>query len=288
MLNIVLKRRYDKFNYSSGDKFGRLTLTGETYIKQAIGHRGRVVEAVCTCGAVRWYWFHLLRNGETQSCGCLRKDVSKKRMTTHNLSDHKLYFVYNEMVSRCHDETDKAFKNYGARGIEVWMDWRDDFVCFYEWAIENGYEEGLSLDREDNDGNYAPYNCRWATTEVQSRNRRSNRMFTAFGETKCLFDWGKDSRCKVTVWALRGRMDKEAWKDRFEEALTIPPSDMKKVGRGRKNNLFLTAFGETKCMSEWLEDKRCVVKLDTLRGRYRKGWEHEDCLTIPPKKMNKS
>lgn len=282
-----LKKKRKVFSGKSGDVFGRLTLTGLTYTKKIYNHWVRFVEAVCVCGEVRDYAFNKLASGETQSCGCLRKDVSRKRMTTHGLTKHPLYDVYNAIIKRCYEPNNIAYKNYGGRGIEVWKDWKDDFVCFYEWAIENGYKEGLSLDREDNDGNYAPYNCRWTTTEVQSRNRRSNRMFTAFGETKCLFDWGKDSRCKVTVWALRARMDKEAWKDRFEEALKTPPSDMKKVGRSRKNNIYLTAFGETKCLSEWLEDKRCLVKLDSLRERYKKGFPHEDCLTLQRIKTSK-
>lgn len=274
----MLKRRYDKFSGKCGDKFGRLTLTGESHIRQSLGHRGRVVEAVCECGVVKEYWFNLLRNGDTQSCGCYRKAVTSKRMKTHGLTDHPLYDVYKKIISRCYDEKDKAFKNYGKRGIEVWLDWKEDFMNFYDWAIENGWKEGLSIERIDNDGNYAPQNCKLATPGEQSRNRRSTRNFTAFGETKCLFDWGKDSRCVVSVWALRGRMDKPEWEGRFEEALTYK-GDRKKEAENRKTSINLTAFGETKCMTAWSKDERCVVGMDRLRDRIAEGWKHLEAIT---------
>jgi hypothetical protein len=275
------RRKRLKFIYGAGDKFGRLTLTGITYTLSIYGHWIRFVEAVCVCGEVKEYRWHRLASGETQSCGCLRVEVTKKRMTTHNLSNHKLYDVWQKMVDRCYNEKNEQFKDYGGRGIEVWKDWKEDFLEFYEWCMANGYSEELSLDREDNDGHYAPYNCRFATRAEQSRNQRRNRFFTAFGETKCLFDWGSDKRCVVSVWALRSRMDRD-WKGTFEEALTTPQAERKKVSRNMKSVVMITAFGETKCMTAWLEDERCLVKLDSLRERYRKGWDGEKILTTPP------
>ena len=275
------KKQYKRFNYKSGEKFGRLTYTGRTYTLMMYGAWRRFIECVCDCGEVRDFLYQKVACGETQSCGCLRRDSTSKRRKTHGLTNHSLYDVWNKMVERCYKETDKAFKNYGARHIEVWLDWKEDFLCFYEWCIENGWQQGLSLDRINNDGNYAPNNCRFSTTPEQNRNRRNNRFYTAFGETKCLFDWGKDERCVVGVWALRGRMDKPEWQGRFEEALTTK-EDRLKQGRTKKNNVYITAFGETKCFTAWLDDPRCVVKLDSLRERYRKGWDGEKILTTPP------
>lgn len=339
MQNVFQKRRKrNKFTYKSGDKFGRLTYTGHTFTKSIYGHWVRFIEAECVCGEVRNYVFHRVACGDTQSCGCLRKDLVRKRATTHGLSDHLLYDVWQKMVSRCYDENDKGFKNYGARGIEVWLDWKEDFMSFYDWCMENGYKEGLSVERLDNDGNYAPYNCKLATREEQSRNKRSTRNYTAFGETKCLFDWGKDLRCKVGIWTLRSRMDKPHWEGKFEEAMTLL-DDSKRARQNTKKTIQITAFGETKCMTEWsrdkrcvvgldrlrdrmaegwdgfkaittvqedskeikltafgetksftnwLKDERCVVKRDALRDRYRAGWLHEDCLTIPSRTGSKS
>lgn len=271
-------KKRKKFNYQSGDVFGRLTYTGHTYTKIIYGHWVRYIEAVCICGVVKEYKFSSIACGDTQSCGCYKKDATSKRMKTHGLTDHPLYDVYKKIISRCYDENDKAFKNYGARNIEVWKDWVDDFMCFYNWCIENGWKEGLSVERIDNDGNYAPYNCKLATSGEQSRNRRNTRNFTAFGETKCLFDWGKDSRCVVSQWTLRGRMDKPEWEGRFEEALTSK-GDRLKEGRNKKNNIYLTAFDETKCMSAWVEDERCVVAMDRLRDRIAEGWKHLEAIT---------
>jgi hypothetical protein len=274
------------FNHKCGDKFGRLTLTGLTYTKPLYGHLVRFVEAVCDCGEIREYRFDSIKRGDVQSCGCYRKDATRGRAVTHNLSDHKLYDVWQKMILRCYDENNKGYHNYGGRGIQVWKDWKDDFLSFYEWCMGNGYKEGLSLDRVDNNDNYAPYNCRFATAEEQGKNRRTNRMFTAFGETKCLFDWGKDRRCKVTVWGLRSRIDK-GWKGTFEEALTAPIAERKVVSRRSKANVNISAFGETKCLTAWLEDKRCLVKLDSLRDRLKKGWDGEKILTTPPHSSGK-
>lgn len=279
-LFISSKKRF-KFNCKAGDRFGRLTFTGVTFTKNIYGQFRRYIEAVCDCGVVGNYLFGVVACGDTQSCGCYRKEATRKRVTTHNLSQHPLYEVHQKMILRCHDETNEAYKNYGARGIEVWKDWREDFVCFYEWCIANGWEKGLSLERKDNDGNYAPYNCKFATTAEQSRNRRNNRFYTAFGETKCLFDWAEDPRCVVGVWTLRGRADNKLWDGRFEEALTTPPEDRKKISARNKKNKNLTAFGETKCMADWVEDERCKCGLDALRKRYAEGWEHEKAIITP-------
>jgi hypothetical protein len=284
-LFIPRKKRH-QFNLSCGDKFGKLTYTGLTYTKSLHGTWRRIIEARCECGNVREYLFDLVARGDTQSCGCFRKEVVKKRMVTHGLSNHKLYDVWQHMIMRCYDEKDKAYHNYGGRGIEVWKEWKDDFLEFYEWCMVNGYNEGLSLDRTDNDGNYAPYNCKFATRPEQNRNQRGNRYFTAFGETKCLWDWGKDERCKVTVWGLRSRID-NGWEGSFEEALITPLKDRLKVARNKKGNVNITAFGETKCMSAWLEDERCLVKLDSLRDRFKKGWDGERILTTPPHSSGK-
>lgn len=86
----------------------------------------------------------------------------------------KLKKVWRGMKERCERPNHSSYKNYGARGISVCDSWKDDFDCFYQWAIANGYSNGLSLDRIDNDGNYCPENCRWATVKEQCRNKRNS------------------------------------------------------------------------------------------------------------------
>lgn len=99
---------------------------------------------------------------------------------------------------------------------------------------------------------------------------------TAFGETKCMTDWSKDERCVVGFDRLRDRI---SWGWEHFEAITTIQEDSKEIK--------LTAFGETKSFTNWLKDNRCVVKRDALRDRFRKGWPHEDCLTIQSKTTKK-
>lgn len=92
--------------------------------------------------------------------------------TINKLSTNKLYPIYKAIISRTNNKYNKGYCNYGGRGISICDDWKNSFMSFYNWAIENGYKEGLSIDRINNDGNYEPSNCRWTTRATQSRNTR--------------------------------------------------------------------------------------------------------------------
>lgn len=91
----------------------------------------------------------------------------------HGFSRTKLYHVWQAIKTRCYDDKNKAYKNYGGRGITICAEWHDP-KKFCDWAIKNGYREGLSIDRTDNNGNYEPSNCRWATKVTQELNKRIN------------------------------------------------------------------------------------------------------------------
>lgn len=283
-----LKRLKEESIYEKGMVYGRLTLTGKSYMQSMYGQLRRLVEADCDCGVTRMYLFERLRNGDTKSCGCLQKDLTRERFTTHGLTHHPLFDVWQGMRKRCYVPNTKQFEDYGGRGIDVCDAWVDDFICFYEWAVINGYQSGLTLERRDNDKGYSPENCYWATRKQQARNNRRNRMFTAFGETKCLFDWGEDKRCVLSVWGLRNRMDRGRWEGSFEAALTTPLEDRKTVQRRNKSAVMITAWGETKCRTEWLEDKRCLVKIDSFRDRLAKGWSAEKTMGTPPTRDGKN
>lgn len=186
--------------YQSGDKYGYMTLTGKSFmIPNGCGQDVRYVEVICRCSKVFFVILTAIKNGYTKSCGCygLEKRITfntKHGMVLNGIT-HPIYKAWIGMRSRCNGSGKSAYKNYFLRGILVCKEWKDNFNTFYKWAIENGWEKGLSLDRKDNNGNYEPTNCRWTTRVIQQRNRRSNVMLTAFGETKCLNEWVEDIRC---------------------------------------------------------------------------------------------
>lgn len=132
----------------------------------------------------------------------------------------KLYSVWSCMINRCHKPDDKDFKYYGAKGIQVCQEWRDSFDAFHAWAMANGYEEGLSIDRREGTLNYDPDNCRWRNPKQQTRNRSNTVTLTAFGETKPLAEWVEDERCSVTYQTLSHRINNLKWP--VEEAITTP------------------------------------------------------------------
>jgi DNA-binding CsgD family transcriptional regulator len=105
------------------------------------------------------------------------------------MKNTKLYHVWQSMKDRCNNPNSKSFKDYGQKGIMVCGEWLDDFINFYNWSVSNGYSEGLSIDRINNEGNYDPYNCRWATSIVQNNNKSSNRHIFYNGEIHSIAEW---------------------------------------------------------------------------------------------------
>ena len=108
---------------------------------------------------------------------------------THGMSKNKFYQVWNGIKQRCYNENNKQYKNYGERGIKVCDEWINNFEAFYDWSINNGYKEGLQIDRIDVNGNYEPNNCRWVDRYINNNNRRNNITFTYKGKTMSLRAW---------------------------------------------------------------------------------------------------
>lgn len=155
----------------TGKKFGRLTV-----VKRADNDKNGSPrwQCKCDCGKFVSVYGSSLRSGETQSCGCLNREISSKKNKTHGLSKTKLYSVWTDMKDRCFNPRNHAYMYYGQRGISVCPEWKNDFMAFFTWAINAGYADGLSIDRIDVDGNYEPNNCRWATWVIQNNNKRDN------------------------------------------------------------------------------------------------------------------
>lgn len=178
-----------------GKRFGRLTAHSLLGKMGGSEHHWR---CVCDCGTEKVVIGSLLRRGMTKSCGCLQleSNLTVKRNLTHGMAHSPTYHTWECMIQRCGNEENPKFVNYGERGIRVCERWH----AFENFLADMGRRPiGKTLDRNDNDGNYEPGNCRWATPKQQARNRRSSRTIAAFGDTKTLVEWSEDSRCSVNV-----------------------------------------------------------------------------------------
>lgn len=146
-----------------------------------------------------------------------KKDHELTRWASYT-NKGKIRYVYYNMLKRCYDSTRREYYCYGGRGIKVCDDWKSDCCIFYKWARENGYKEGLQLDRIDNNGNYCPENCRWVTAKENSNNRRNNRKITYKGKVKSLSEWANELNIPYSI--LADRIYKYKWS--IERAMTEP------------------------------------------------------------------
>ena len=174
----------------TGQKFGRLTV-----ISQNENRNGNTYwECKCDCGNTIIVQGVKLKMGHTKSCGCLTRDLTAQRNRDNAdgiYRDWRLYSIYYGMRTRCYNVSDPGYPRYGARGITVCNEWMNDFLAFQKWAMENGYDENLTIDRIDNSKGYSPDNCRWTDIKTQSNNRRTNRYIEFHDETKTVAEWAE-------------------------------------------------------------------------------------------------
>lgn len=201
-------------NIKVGQQFGRLTVLER--LPRNDGHTSWW-KCRCSCGKEKDVRGTCLTQGFTKSCGCLRREGLQKHgyqmMYKHGGYGTPLYKVWRGMIQRCRNKTNPSYHLYGERGIRVCDEWENDFASFREWAMANGYEEGLSIDRIDVNGNYEPSNCRWLTMREQQSNKRNNVYVTYNGETHTASEWAR----RVGTYPARiCQRIKAGWSDPYE------------------------------------------------------------------------
>ena len=195
-----------------GQRFGRLVILKELPFKYLPnGRRVRNFLCKCDCGNIKDVSINHLCYGGTKSCGCLTIKYPK------GITSSALYRKWAAMKQRCFNPKLPNYKDYGGRGITMCDEWRWDFMAFRKWSLENGYSRELSIDRIDNDGNYEPSNCRWATRKEQMNNRRCTHYLTFRGETHTIQEWSKIQKIKKSTIEMRLRM---GWS--VEKTLSAP------------------------------------------------------------------
>lgn len=199
-----------------GRRFGKLTV----FEKVRVSYGKYKWRCLCECGNEHLVSTYHLLNGDVTSCGCMHNKYG------HGMTNTRLYNIWCTMKARCNRETSAKYSRYGGRGIRLCQEWLR-FENFYSWAMANGYEKNLSIDRIDNDGDYCPENCRWATAQQQANNTSKTKRITAFGQTRTLEEWAKETGINKKLIYKRLRM---GWSE--ESALTIPKG-MFAGGRGR-------------------------------------------------------
>lgn len=125
--------------------------------------------------------------------------------------------TFHHMHDRCYNKNDKRYNDWGGRGIKICDEWNEDIESFIQWAVSNGYQPGLSIDRIDNNDDYCPDNCRWVTLSENNQNRRSSRYYTYLGKTQNLQQWCDEFNVSRSMVNKRLEM---GWE--FEEALLTP------------------------------------------------------------------
>lgn len=167
-----MSKRLSEIDYI-GKKYNALTIL--SFNKQVT--KGKtMVFCQCNCGKINEYGLNGVKRGDTKSCGCSYHKNSSK--ITGFLYSHRIRGIWHAMKKRCYNKNQISYKYYGGRNIIIcdqWLDEENGLLNFYNWAISNGYSDELSIDRINNDGNYEPSNCRWATLEEQANNKRNNK-----------------------------------------------------------------------------------------------------------------
>jgi len=190
MANLSIPEKKLKKQDYIGLKFGRLLITKELepYIDPKSHKKIPMVECRCDCGNDLVVRLNALVSKNTQSCGCLATERQKEFATKHNYCGHLLYDVWSNMKDRCYNKNNRRYKHYGGKGVKVCKEWINDPKTFIEWALENDWYQGSYFDRESNDGDYTPENCRFVGIHKSNQNTSLLRSNNTSGFRGVCFD----------------------------------------------------------------------------------------------------
>ena len=176
----------------TGNRYGRLAVIERADDRVQNNGRHRVMwKCRCDCGNEIDVLGDNLKRGRTTSCGCYMSEAISKSRTTHGETNTKLYGIWCAIKTRCYNPHSTYYNRYGGRGNHMCDEWKNSFTVFREWACKNGYEEGATVDRINNDEGYFPDNCRWVDPATQANNRSSNRILTLDGISHNVTEWAR-------------------------------------------------------------------------------------------------
>lgn len=232
-----------------GQKFGKWTVLEKS-------SKSKKWVCRCECGNIKEVVGAQLRNGTSTNCGCVGGHYK------HGLKGTRIYNIWNAMKQRCNNPNTEGFKNYGGRGIKVCEEWEKDVKSFHDWAINNGYEDNLTLERNDINGNYEPFNCSWKTMKEQANNKRNNHLIEFEGQIKTISEWSEIKGISKELILERIKRDIK------KEKLFEKPK--------KRIEVKATINGIEKTVSEWSEISGISHK--TIKNRIKAGWKEEDLL----------
>lgn len=227
----------------------------------------------CKCGTIKQVDGFNVIKGKSISCGCQRNQLTKQRMTIHGKTNTRLHYIWDSMKDRCNNPNNHAYNDYGGRGITICQEWENDFMTFYNWAMQNGYDESLTIDRIDVNGNYEPSNCRWADVKTQANNRRNNILITYQNKTQSLKLWCEELNLDYDM--IRARYSNPHWENKTIEEILFTPN---------QKQILITYNNETHTISEW--SKLTNIRRNVIFDRWQKGYYEEDILykgSVPKK-----
>lgn len=242
-----------------GNKYERLTVIG---FKGIIKHKA-VWICRCDCGNIVEVSSQHLRRGTTKSCGCYAKEVIRKRSLKHGASTERLFSIWRHMIGRCTNEKEAGYKHYGGRGIKVCSEWLQ-YENFKKWALTNEYEETLTIDRINVNGNYEPDNCRWATMREQGWNKRDSVKIEYQGELKTL-----EELSEITG-IPQGTLRTRHWK-----GVKVPEL----LDKFNSSSKYIEINGKSKPVKEWA--RLYGINVSTMWTRLRKGIVGEKLIEQP-------